>query len=77
MYRGLDTASRGLDSEPVADLERIKELRARRAALAADLDALDVEVAILIKEALAEHGPTELAEKLGISRARIYQIRGR
>lgn len=74
MYRGVDRLSRGLDSGVVADIQHIKDLRAERAAKAADLDALDAEIAALIKAAFTEYSATELAEELGISRARIYQI---
>lgn len=66
--------SRGLDSSLVADLQRIKKLRAERAMKAADLDALDAQIACLIKDAATEYGPTQLAAELGVSRARIYQI---
>jgi plasmid maintenance system antidote protein VapI len=59
----------------MADIERIKDLRARRAEQAAAMEVLDAEIARLIREAITEHGPTKLAKELGITRARVYQIR--
>lgn len=57
-------------------VDRILELRSQRAAMADRLDALDSEIADLIRQALSEKiGPTELAKQIGISRARIYQIK--
>jgi DNA-directed RNA polymerase specialized sigma subunit len=50
--------------------------RRKRASHAAAIETLDAEQTQLVKEALAE-GDTaaELAEILGVSRARVYQIR--
>lgn len=60
------------------DFERIRTLRARRAELSAEVEALDTEIASLIRQAIDEkHGPTEIARELGITRARVYQIIGR
>lgn len=60
------------------DFERIRTLRARRAELSAEVEALDAEIAALIRQAIDEqHGPTEIARELGITRARVYQIIGR
>lgn len=62
----------------MADVERIKRLRAIRASKAADIDALDTEIAELIRQALREGASAaDLAKELGITRARVYQIRGR
>lgn len=57
-------------------VDRINERRAQRASLVAEVDALDTEIADLIRRALSEGiGPTDLAKRIGVSRARIYQIR--
>lgn len=60
----------------MATVERINELRAQRAAKAAEVDELDAEITLLIRQALDEGiGPTELARRIGVSRVRIYQIK--
>lgn len=60
----------------MVDVEHIKQLRAQRAHAAETVDALDTAIAHAITEALAEgYSPTKLAKDLGITRARIYQIR--
>lgn len=60
------------------DFELIRQLRARRATAAAELEALDARISTLIKQAIDDgHGPTEIARELGITRARVYQIIGR
>ncbi|WP_301121033.1 helix-turn-helix domain-containing protein [Mycolicibacterium fortuitum] len=56
------------------DFERIRTLRARRAELASEVEALDNEIAVLIRQANEDHGATEIARELGITRARVYQI---
>jgi hypothetical protein len=62
----------------MADVDRIKRLRALRASRAADIEALDGEISDLIRQALQEGvAAAELAKELGVTRARIYQIRGR
>ena len=53
-------------------------LRAQRASAYAEVEALDAQIADLIRQAISDgHGPTEIAKELGITRARVYQIIGR
>jgi DNA-directed RNA polymerase specialized sigma subunit len=60
----------------MSTVDRINERRALRAKVSAEVDILDAEISDLIRQALKEGlGPTELAKQIGISRARIYQIR--
>jgi DNA invertase Pin-like site-specific DNA recombinase len=62
----------------VTTVDRINELRAKRATQVAEVEALDAEIAQLVRQAIDEGtGPTELAKAIGITRARIYQIAGR
>lgn len=59
----------------VGIFEEINKLRAQRARDAAQLDALDDRITQLIRQAVTEgHGPTEIARKIGVTRARVYQI---
>lgn len=60
------------------DFEQIRMLRAQRASAYAEVEALDAQIADLIRQAISDgHGPTEIAKELGITRARVYQIIGR
>ncbi|WPH57652.1 hypothetical protein [Mycobacterium phage WXIN] len=59
------------------DFEQLRTLRAKRAAAYAEVEALDDQIADLIRRAYGDgHGPTEIANEIGISRARVYQILG-
>lgn len=54
---------------------RINRIREKRAAKAAEVAAMDTEIANLIREAVnAGHRPTALADAIGITRARVYQL---
>jgi hypothetical protein len=54
-------------------LDRIRENRSARVEM---IRQLDTELTELVKQALAEgHSAIELGEILGVSRARVYQIR--
>ena len=57
-------------------LDRIRANRARRARAAASIEQLDTELTGLVRHAF-EDGYTwqQLAELLGVSKARVYQIR--
>lgn len=62
----------------MASAEHIKKLRAQRAQAAKTVEALDTAIANEINAVMdAGYSPTRLAEELGITRARLYQIRAR
>lgn len=55
--------------------DRIRANRSERSESVSNIERLDEELVELVNEALKVHSATEVASVLGVSRARVYQIR--